>query len=200
MITKKINNNKKTFILKISEEGLRVIIDALECFSRLGIGQFKFALEFLPQFDKLPYEERLDVENYLKEKTNIRGYIYSPEVEYFTKSFQIKKEIEKWVALENSGGIRNNYSVIFDGSLNKDDYLPQFLDKNFKHLEDKKEFLISEENREKLAKLMSNQQFDEAWKFVNDVVDFKGIHGAKSEISSDCKKVTIYEPYKRIRE
>src|SRR3990167_1218306 len=85
---------QKIFTIQITEEGLNTITWALEIFSRLGLLQFNFALECIPNFSKLSWEERHEIENYLKQKLGNNNYgIYHPKVENFQKAFSIKKEL-----------------------------------------------------------------------------------------------------------
>ena len=186
----------KKFKLEITEEGLNTIIQALECYSRLGMGQFKCCLEHLPDFDKLDYKTKVEVEIYLQSLTGRKNFgIFHPEVGPFTKAYEIKAEILKRVSLARTGGVRDTFTHIFDGALYDKDYLPKFLDKDDKEIEDCKTFPIPIIIRPKLKKLAEKKDFEKMWEMINEYVDFKNIKGSESVISEDLTRVTVWEPY-----
>ena len=114
----------KTFNIKITEEALAVMMSALECYSRLGINQFRYCLEHNPAFEKLSYEKRHEIENFLKSHIDSRNFgIYHPKVTTFNKAFQIKKEIQKVLAVSKNP-IVDNFTNEYDGALGDYDYVP----------------------------------------------------------------------------
>ncbi len=189
--------NKKHFTIQISEEGINVLLTALESYSRLGLRQFRYALECLEDFDKLDYDVQLSIEKHLQlfiPGDNNLG-IYNKKAEKFNKAFQIKKELEKYLHLSKSDGIKTAYSNIYDGSLQDYPYLPRFIDENGKRIEHKKEFDIPVQIQGKLKKLIEKKKFDEVWEMIYKNIDFKGIKGPRTKISDDLKKVIVSEPY-----
>lgn len=186
----------KKFKLEITEEGLRTIISALECYSRLGCNQFQYALDYNTKFFNLDYEDQSEIVNYLRYKIDMREWgIFSPSVEPFTKAYQIKKEIEKRLYLSENEGVRKHLTNESDGALYKKDYLPKFLNENNEEIKDCKEFPIPVKIRPKLKTFLKNKEWIKMWDLVNESIDFKNLKGSKSEISEDVSRVVIWEPY-----
>ena len=194
----KNNIKSKKFKIEISEDGLNIINSALESYSRLGLRQFKYSLEAIPEFFKLDYKTQLEIEKYLQSKIpgNNNMGIYHPEVKNFTKAFQIKKELEKYVALDKSGGIRENWSNIYDGCIYNEEYLPTFLDENNNKIEHKKEFNIPAKIKPKLKELAKESQWNKIWNLIDEHVKKGDIRGNKTKIAPDFSKIIVYEPYR----
>jgi hypothetical protein len=186
----------KKFKLEISEKGLQTIMSALECYSRLGINQFGYCLEHNPAFNKLDYETRDEIEKYLKFKIDSRNFgIYHPEVVKFHDAWQIKKEIQKQVAISKEP-IMEHYTNTYDGATDGHDFVPIFLDENGNKIEHKTEIEIPKNIRGKLKKLSSQSKWPEIWDLIDKNVDRKGIRGNMTRIAEDFTKITIHKPYR----
>lgn len=187
-----------SFNITISKEGLRTIMRALECYSRLGINQFGYCLEHNPAFAKLDYEERDGIEKYLRSKIDARNFgIYHPEVAEFTEAFQINKEIEKYVALSEVGWVAESYSKSYDGALDENaPNIPKFRDSNGNSLLWERVFEIPLRLRKKMMNLSKSKKYTEIWDLVNKNIDFGGIKGNSTRISDDFTKIIISKPYK----
>jgi hypothetical protein len=182
------------FTIEITEDGLQTIMAALESYSRLGIYQFRYGLECIPEFFNLSYDAQHEIEEYLKERLGVKykNYgIFHEAVVPFTKAFEIKCEIEKFVSLKRVDGVREGYSKCYDGAVYRRDYLPDFIGEK-----DAKEFEIPRGIRPTLKSLAKKKQYDKMWELINKNTDFDHIKGNKSEIAPDFSKVTVFEPYK----
>ena len=190
----------KQFTLKINQDGLNTIMHALECYSRLGCNQFAYVLESHPKFNNLDWEDKREIEEYLRHKIDERNFgIYHEAVAAFNQAFQIKKEIQKNVALADNP-IRGHMTNIYDGALKKYDYIPVFIDENGEEIKDAISFEIPKKYRktfEGYAKMGDyNKMWDavDKWKIVPE-----DIRGNKREIAEGFSKVTVYEPYRMTR-
>jgi hypothetical protein len=186
----------KTFNIKVTEETLEVMMCALECYSRLGINQFGYCLEHNPAFGKLGYEKRHEIENFLKSHIDSRNFgIYHPEVTTFNKAFQIKKEIQKVLAISKNP-IVDHFTNEYDGALGDYDYVPKFYDDDGNRLDHKIVIDISKKHQKKLSALSKEKKYEELWKYVDIHIKTDNIKGSKSEISEDFKYLIIYKPYR----
>jgi hypothetical protein len=193
---KKEKKEPKKYTLRISEDGLETIKAALESYSRLGLNQFRYCLEHNPSFNKLDWETQGKIEEYLKYAIDSRNFgIHHPEVKQFNKAFQIKKEIQKHIAISQEP-IMEGFSNAYDGAMSGCDYIPIFLDEKGEKIEHKIELKIPAKVQTRLKKLASKSKWDEAWDLVNKTCNSEGIKGNQSEISPDFSKVTIYGPYR----
>jgi hypothetical protein len=190
---------KKIFNIKISEDGLNSIMKALECYSRLGLNQFAYCLEHNPKFDRLDWDDKREIEEYLRHKIDARNFgIYHPEVAKFNQAFQIKKEIEKHISIAREPimqHITNNY----DGALEEEAYLPFFFDDSGNKIEHKISIKIDKKHHSKLKKLKESKKYEELWQYVDKNIKNNDIKGLSSEISSDFNELIIYKPYKLIK-
>lgn len=187
----------KKYTIQISEEGLKGIQAALDCYSRLGINQFSYCLEHNPAFVKLEWEDQQQIEEYLKFKIDSRGFgIYHPDVKKFTRAFEIMQEIEKYMAISENP-IRESHSKDYDGALNPTEDIPVFLDENGKRIEDKIEIDIPKNHQRAIKILADKKDFEALWNYIDNIGLKKDINGPKSRISDDFSKLIIYSPYRK---
>lgn len=186
---------KKIFNIKITEEGLNTIMKALECYSRLGINQFTYCLEHNPKFDRLDWDDKREIEDYLRHKIDSRSFgIHHPEVAKFNEAFQIKKEIEKNIAISKEP-VMKHISNAYNGALDKYEYIPKFCDNNGNELKHEISIPISLKHQKKLKALGEKEDYAGLWKYV-DKHNLKGkIRGTTSEVSADYTKLIIFQPY-----
>lgn len=184
------------FTLKISEEGLQVIMAALECYSRLGINQFSYCLEHNPAFDKLGWDDKRRIEDYLKHEIDARNFgIHHPEVERFNQAFQIKKEIQKNIAIARQP-VRNHLTNEYDGAMGDLPCVPVFLDENGEAVRDEIRICVPKKHRVKLRKMIYDKDFKTLWDFVDKNIDFKGVRGNSTRITDDAHWLIVSQPYR----
>ena len=188
-------NKSKIFNIKISEDGLNTIMKALECYSRLGLNQFAYCLEHNPKFDRLDWDDKREIEDYLRHKIDSRNFgIYHPEVAKFNEAFQIKKEIEKHIAISKEP-VMEHMTNIYDGAIAEYEYVPKFYDDAGNKLEHQIAQDIPKKHQPKLKKFAENKDFENLWKYVNKHLR-TNIKGNATRISDDYTKMIIVKPYK----
>ena len=186
---------KKTFNIKITEDGLNTIMRALECYSRLGLNQFAYCLEHNPKFDRLDWDDKREIEDYLRHKIDSRNFgIYHPEVAKFNEAFQIKKEIEKHIAISKEP-VMEHMTNIYDGALADYEYIPKFYDDAGNKLEHQITQDIPKKHQEKLKNFGKKKDFEGLWHYVDKHLNI-GIRGNSTRISDDYTQITIVKPYK----
>lgn len=184
----------KTFNIKITEEGLKTIQTALEVYSRLGIHQFQYVLDQLPEFNQLSWDARDTIVDGLRKQLGNKSYgIHHPEVESFTKGYQIAKEIELHMAITEEP-IMTKHSNRYDGALYKKEYLPQFFDEKGKVLKHEIELPIPPQLRTTI-KALRRKSPTEMWNFIDGNI-LNGIRGNTLNINVECSKVTVNKPYR----
>jgi len=186
---------KKIFNIKITEEGLNTIMKALECYSRLGINQFTYCLEHNPKFEELDWDDQREIEDYLRHKIDSRSLgIYHPEVAKFNEAFQIKKEIEKNIAISKEP-VMKDISNSYDGASSDYEYIPRFYDDSGNKVEHQIIQEIPEKHQEKLKNLGKNKDFEGLWRYVDEHLKI-GLGGSATRISDDYTQIIIVKPYK----
>ena len=189
---------KKIFNIKITEEGLNTIMKALECYSRLGINQFTYCLEHNPKFKELDWDDKREIEDYLRHKIDSRGLgIYHPEVAKFNEAFQIKKEIEKNIAISKEP-VMKHMSNSYDGALSDYEYIPRFYDDSGNKVEHQIIQEIPEKHQEKLKNLGKKKDFEGLWRYVDKHLKI-GVRGNATRISDDYTQVVIVKPYELVK-
>jgi hypothetical protein len=194
--------NKK-FTIQLTEKALNIVVAALDCYSRLGINQFQYGLEANPHFNKLDYDKQQVIAYYLMKKIcpdapNIG--IYHPSVPEHGLAFDIKKELEKWPALEKVRGIRKHYMNVYDGALRQGKDVPVFLDEKGGPLKDQVVFNIPLPLRSKIKRLAAKKKWDEVWECIDKHFD-KGlkkgqlVRGTVREIDPEFMTLIVKEPY-----
>lgn len=186
----------KEFTIKITKEGLKTIMAALECYSRLGVNQFAYCLEHNPAFDKLDWGEKREVEEYLRFKIDNRGFgIYHPDVAPFTKAFEIKKEIQKYVTIAEKP-IMEHIENSYDGAPKDEPYLPHFIDEKGERVRHEIRIKIPKKNQSEAKILIAKGKFDELWGYINKNINFNGVTGNSTRISDDGTEIIISSPYR----
>lgn len=186
----------KTFNLKITKGGLQTIVQALECYSRLGINQFTYCLDAHPKFAALSWDRKKHIEDFLKfciDDNNLG--IGHPEVVKFNEAYQIKKEIEKNIVISEKP-VMDGYSVSYSGALGDYDYLPKFFDDAGNRVVHEIEYPLSPKQKEVLMDLRTKGLFTEMWAYIDKTVNFGGVKGNSSRISEDLSKVIVNSPYR----
>jgi len=187
----------KMFNIKISKEGLQTIQNALECYSRLGINQFGYCLEHNPKFATLTYDDRNEIEKYLRDKIDNRSMgIHHPEVAKFHEAFQIRKEIQLHVAIDDNP-IMEDFTNVYDGGRSDNAAnIPAFYDDGGKRLRHEFQIPIAPKHRKKLKGFVTKKEYEKMWKYVGKYINLVPIRGSTSRISEDFMAVIISKPYK----
>jgi hypothetical protein len=188
----------KTFNIKISESGLKTIQDALECYSRLGINQFRYCLEHNPKFAAMSYDERHEIEDYLRHKIDSRDFgIYHPEVTKFNEAFQIKKEIQKNIAISKEP-LMEHFTNTYDGALEDYEYIPKFYDDAGNKIKHEISIPISKKHQTKIRNYFKAKDFEGMWEYIDQNNLTKGIRGDSTSVTNRFMKIVISKPYKII--
>ena len=178
--------------IKINEVGLSTIINALECYSRLGLNQFMYCLEHNPKFMALDYDKRAEIESYLRREIDNTNYgIYHPDVESFTKAFDIKKECELFRAIATEP-IMKNHTNVYDGSFNDGPHIPTFY-KNGEELKHEIKIPVPKALIKKMKAAAKKANYGEIWKLVDS---FNDVKGSCLRLIDDYCTLVIEKPYK----
>ena len=181
----------------MTSEGLKTIINALECYSRLGCNQFNYCLEFNPAFYKLDWVKRQEINDYLHNEIDSRNFgIYSPEVEEFMKAYEIKKEIEMQLVISEQPIMENGGNKDYDGALYKRDYIPTFTDNDGNEINHEIKINIPKKHRAKLEALALKKEWNNIWNYIDKIIDLKNVRGNSTRISDDFTTIIISKPYK----
>lgn len=187
----------KEFNIKITKEGLETIIQALETYSRLGLRQMQYVFDVLPEFNSLNYRVRYEICEDLVQKLGCpQNYgIYHEKVAQFNKAFQIKKQIEKFVALDETDGVIEHLSTRTDGALKDYDYLPRFVDEKGSAVVHEKRFKIPKVMQHNLRTLAKQENWEKIWELIDKNIKFGNLRANSTRISDDFTEVILSKPY-----
>jgi len=186
----------KEFNIKITKEGLETIIAALEVYSRVGLKQWNYVFDVLPEWWDLEVDQREYLLNHLRVDLKDNNYgIYHEKVAKFNKAFQIKKQIEKYVALDETDGVIEHLSTRTDGALKDYDYLPRFVDEKGAAVVHEKRFKIPKVMQHNLRTLAEQKNWELIWKLIDKNVKFGNLRANSTRISDDFTEVILSKPY-----
>jgi hypothetical protein len=187
----------KEFNIKITKEGLETIKAALETYSRLGLRQMQYVFDVLPEFNRLNYRVRDEICEDLVQKLGCpQNYgIYHEKVAKFNKAFQIKKQIEKYVSLDESDGVIEHFSTVINGPLRNYDYLPRFVDEKGSAVVHEKRFQIPKVMQHNLRTLAKQKNWELVWKLIDKNIKFGNLRANSTRISDDFTEVILSNPY-----
>lgn len=185
----------KPFNIKITKEGLDTICAALECYSRLGIDQYKYCLDHHPVFNRLPYEEKERIANYLQATIGDRHLgIEHKEAASALVAFNIKKEIDKHLAIieQPVGPLSDNR---YAGAIGDQSYTPRFYSDKGELVKHEVTVDIPKKHQVKIKKLYNNKKYTEMWEYIAKHIKHK-IRGNSTRVGKNFKHLVISRPYR----
>ena len=156
--------------VKLTDNHLRVISNALEVYFRLKTGQVDIALDYAYDF-KID-RQKVDaigalIKSIVMPEVASRGCSYgfnAPEIGEGRIAYEIHKTFEEVLSVKNNDGYYG-HTVNFHGPLKaSDEPLPEVVDfKNYK------DFNLNEKQSKKVNKLLNDKKFEEAWDYVDSL-------------------------------
>lgn len=116
----------------------------------------------------------------------------NPDVKQFSIAHDIKKEIEKHVAIRQNP-VRTGSTSQYDGALYKGPAIPTFLDAQGNAIEHKIVLDIPKKHQKRIQQLatISNTKM---WQYIQDKKLAGDIKGSSWKLAEDYSTLTIYEP------
>lgn len=177
--------------VKLTDNHLRVISNALEVYFRLKTGQIDIALDYAYDF-KIDRQQVDAISALIKSivmpEVASRGYSYgfnSPEIGNARIAYEIHKTFDEVLSVKENDGYYG-YTVNFHGPLKaSDEPLPEVVDfKNYK------DFHLDKKQSKKVNKFFATKDFNAMWEYL-DSLKLDLPKGERVEVIPSFEGVTV---------